>query len=105
ALPPAKKRCNSLHAIFEVSRLILARNISPGLVFISAIYFPCDRFPGAQRYQAMFAERQAVRCRPAFLAQRDLAGIARQTIKICAIKTGKSLQLVQRAELLEGFGV
>src|SRR3989338_7621304 len=103
ALPPAKKRCSSFQAIFEVSRLILARNISPA--FISAIYFPRNRFTGTQRHQAVFSKCEALLNLPAFLAQRDLAGVARQAVEVRAVKAGKPFQPVQRAKLFKGFGV
>ena len=53
----------------------------------------------------MFAEFDAVRHLPAFLAQRDLAGVARQAVIIRTMKAGEAFQFVQCVQLFERFGI
>src|SRR5690606_2893252 len=68
-------------------------------------YPPAQGFAGAQRHQAVFAERQFGGRLPVLAHQGDAVGVARQAVEIGTELAGEALQPVQCVARFERLGV
>src|SRR5690606_25486890 len=68
---------------------------------------PGNGFVGAERYEfgAGFAERHARRWCPRFTAQRDSAGVARQSVEVRAETACEAVEPVECVHCIERFRV
>ena len=88
-----------------IAQLTIDPAVPANLPLVIGPHSPRQRFTSAQRLELGIAKVKALWWRPALALQGDGAGVARQAIEIGAMKTGKSLQLVQRPDRIKGLRI